>query len=123
MENIVYLNSFILEEDGTLRKYKEVKTPIILIEHISDFKENTFWINIKNIWVLVGKIPPLNLDKKDLVLLKEDNGRWGMFRFLEEFNDLVILEDAKGERKTRVKKEILKKLKLFGKVIKVQNRI
>ena len=123
MENIVYLKSFILEENGDLKSFKDIKTHLILIEHIPDFKENTFWLNIKNIWVLIGKIPPLKPEKNDLVLLKEENKRWGMFRFLDYDKEFVVLQDAKGERKTKVKIEVINQLKLFGKVLKVQNRV
>ena len=123
MEKFIYLKSFILDEKGDLKEYKEVKTPLLLIENIKNFKENVFWINIKDLWVLTGKIPPLNIDKGDLVLLKENNRRWGMFRFLDDLGDVIILQDAKGERKTKVKKEVLKKLNLFGKILRVQNRI
>ena len=123
MEKIVYLNSFLLDENGNLKKYKEIKTPLILVEHIPDFKENTFWLNVKNIWALVGKIPPITLEKNDLVMFKEKDKKWGMFRFLNELDEFVILQDAKGERKTKVKKEVLKQLKLFGKILRVQNRV
>ncbi len=123
MKKIVYLNSFLLDENGDLKEYKEIKTPLVLIEHIPDFKKNTFWLNIKTVWALVGKIPPLTLEKNDLVLFKEENKRWGMFRFLNELDDFVVLQDAKGERKTKVKREVLKQLKLFGKILRVQNRV
>ncbi len=123
MEKFIYLKSFTIDEKGDLKEGKDIKTPLVLIENIPNFKQNSFWINIKNLWVLVGKIPPLNLEKDDLVLLKENNKRWGMFIFLDEIDDYIILQDGKRNRKTKVSKDVLKKLKLFGKVLKVQTKV
>ena len=118
----VFLEAFELIEEHKIEKLKDVETPLILVEHIENFKENTFWMKIRNIWVLVGKIPPLKPEKEDIVFFKEE-GRWGLFKYLEEKEGLVYLRDAKDERTTKVPEEVLNNLELFGKVLRVQEKV
>jgi len=118
----VFLEAYELIEENKIEKLKDVETPLILIESIDNFKENTFWMKIRNIWVLVGKITPLSPDKGDIVFFKENN-KWGLFKYLEDKDDIVFLRDAKDERTTKVPKEIIKNLELFGKVLRVQEKV
>jgi len=118
----VFLEAYELIEENKIEKLKDVETPLILVESIDNFKENTFWMKIRNIWVLVGKIPPLSPDKGDIVFFKENN-KWGLFKYLEDKDDVVFLRDAKDERTTKVPKEIIKNLELFGKVLRVQEKV
>ncbi len=118
----VFLSGYELIDEKTLDKIQDIETPIVLVEEIENFKENVFWLKIRGIWVLVGKIPPLSLESRDIVLFKE-KGNWGLFKFLGEENETVFLEDAKGERKTKVPKEAIQKLELFGKVLRVQEKV
>ncbi len=118
----VFLNGYELIDEQTIDRIQDIETPIILVEQIENFKENVFWLKIRGIWVLVGKIPPLPLESGDIVLFKE-KGNWGLFKFLKEENEMVFLEDAKGERKTKVPKDIIQQLELFGKVLRVQEKV
>jgi hypothetical protein len=118
----VYLNGFNLTEDGRLEKINDIETPLELVEETEDFKNNLFWLKIKDLWALVGKIPPFKPEEKDLILSKEGN-LWGLFIYLGQEDDKIILQDGKGERKTKVDKETIKKLNFFGKIIKVQKRV
>lgn len=118
----VAIKSFEVLEDGNIKFLEEVLTPLILVENIENFKENTVWYKIRNLWVLVGKIPPLKIDSKDIILFKE-KGKWGLFKIVEKKDGVIILSDGKGLRKTRVKEENLSQLNLLGKVLKVQNKL
>ncbi len=118
----VFLQGYELIDEETIDKIQEIETPLILVEEIENFKENTFWLKIRDIWVLIGKIPPLSVEPGDIVLFKE-KGNWGLFKYLKEENDVVFLEDAKGERKTKVPKEVLESLELYGKVLRVQEKV
>ncbi len=118
----VAIKSFEVLEDGNIKFLEEVLTPLILVENIENFKENTVWYKIRNLWVLVGKIPPLKIDSKDIILFKE-KGKWGLFKTVEKKDGVIILSDGKGLRKTRVKEENLSQLNLLGKVLKVQNKL
>ena len=117
----VYLKAYELS-DEKIFPMEDVETPLILIEEVEDFKENTFWIKIRNLWVLIGKIPPLKMEEGDILLFKEDN-RWGLFKYLKEEGEKIILADGKGERKTKVDKGVLKSLNFFGKVLRVQEKV
>lgn len=118
----IFLQGYELIDEETIDKIQDIETPLVLVENIENFKESTFWLKIRDLWVLVGKIPPLSVEKGDIVLFKE-KGKWGLFRFLEEKESIVFLEDAKGERKTKVPKEVLNQLELYGKVLRVQERV
>ena len=118
----IFLQGYELIDEETIDKIQDIETPLVLVENIENFKESTFWLKIRDLWVLVGKIPPLSVEKGDIVLFKE-KGKWGLFRFLEEKEGIVFLEDAKGERKTKVPKEVLNQLELYGKVLRVQERV
>ncbi len=118
----VFLQGYELIDENTIDRIQDIETPLILVEKFEDFKENVFWLKIRGIWALIGKIPPLKVEKGDIVLFKE-KGNWGLFRFLKEEGEHVILEDAKGERKTKVPKEILEELELYGKVLRVQEKV
>ncbi len=120
----VYIKGYeILEDKVGVSYLKDVETPIVLIEEVENFKENTFWVKIRNLWVLIGKIPPLEPKENDIVLFHEDN-RWGLFKYLGEDKDgKVVLTDGKEERKTRVDKEVLEGLKFFGKILRVQEKV
>lgn len=118
----VFLKAFELTDKETLEELKDVETPLMLVESVENFKENTFWLKVRNIWSLIGRIPPLSLEENDLVLFKED-GKWGLFKFLKEENDKVFLRDAKDQRTTKVPKEALENLELFGKILRVQERV
>ncbi len=118
----VFLYGFELIDEETVDRIHDIETPLIYVEHIKNFKENLFWLKIRNIWVLVGKIPPLSIEEGDIVFFKERK-RWGLFRYVGKEKDKVVLEDVKGERKTRVSEEILNEIELFGKVIRVQEKV
>jgi hypothetical protein len=118
----VFLKAFELIDENTMDKLPDVETPLILVEEIEDFKENTFWVKVRNLWTLVGKIPPLKPTQGDIVLFRE-KGQWGLFKYLGEEEDKVILRDGKDERTTKVPKEIVESLELFGKVIRVQEKV
>ncbi len=119
----VFLKGFYIEEETEqLQFYDDIETPLLLVEHIQDFKENIFWVKIKNLWVLIGKIPPLSIDPDDIVLFKE-KGRWGLFKYIGEKDGKVVLQDGKQQRKTKVDKEILQSLDFFGKVLRVQEKV
>ncbi len=117
----VFLKSYELD-DNKIYTLEEVETPLLLVEEIQDFKENTFWIKIRNLWVLIGKIPPLEMKEGDILLFKE-NEKWGLFKYLKEEGEKILLTDGKEERKTRVDKEVLKQLNFFGKVLRVQEKV
>ncbi len=118
----VFLNAFELIEEDKIEKLKDVETPLILVEGIENFKENTFWLKIRDIWVLIGKIPPLKPEEGDIVFFKE-KGKWGLFKFLKIEDDKVHLRDAKDERTTKVDKEIVDSLEFYGKVLRVQEKV
>jgi hypothetical protein len=71
---------------------------------------------------LVGKIPPLTIESNDVILFKE-KGKWGLFKIIEKKDNILILTDGKGLRKTKVKEENLTELNLLGKVLRVQNKV
>ncbi|WP_456402138.1 hypothetical protein [Persephonella sp.] len=118
----VFLKAYELIDENTMDKLPDVETPFILVEQIPDFKENTFWVKIRNLWTLIGKIPPLNPTEGDIVLFRE-KGQWGLFKYLGEEDDKVVLRDGKDERTTKVPKEVVESLELFGKVIRVQEKV
>ncbi|RMA92533.1 hypothetical protein [Hydrogenothermus marinus] len=118
----VFLKAYELVDENKIEKIKDIETPLLLVERVKDFKENTFWMKIRDIWVLIGKIPPLTLETDDIVFFKE-SGKWGLFKYLEEKDELIILKDAKGERTTKIPKEVLSTLELFGKVLRVQEKV
>ncbi len=118
----VSIKSFEVLEDGNIKFIEEVLTPLLLVESIEDFKENVIWYKIKNLWVLVGKIPPLRIGSEDIILFKE-KGKWGLFKIVEKKEGIIILSDGKGLRKTKIKEENLSQLNLLGKVLKVQNKL
>ena len=124
-ENIqpkVNLKGFEVFDDGEIKYTENILTPLILVESIPNYKENVFWYKIKNLWVLVGKIPPLTMTSNDVILFKE-KGKWGLFKIIEKKDNLLILTDGKGLRKTKVKEENLTEINLLGKVLRVQNRV
>jgi len=121
-EPMIFLKAYNLDDSGNLKSISDIKTPIKYVEDIEDFKENLFWINIKNIWVLVGRIPPLELKQGDLLLSKDKN-RWGIYRYIGEEENKMILQDGEGKRKSKVDKEKVRELKFFGKVIMVSNKV
>ena len=119
----VFLKGYYIEDETEqLYSCEDIETPLILVEHIPDFKENTFWVKIKNLWVLIGRIPPLSMEKDDIVLFKEKE-KWGLFKYLGEQEGKVILQDGKGVRKTKIDKNIIENLDLFGKVLRVQEKV
>ncbi|WP_029523062.1 hypothetical protein [Persephonella sp. KM09-Lau-8] len=118
----VFLKAYELIDENTMDKLDDVETPLMLVEEIEDFKENVFWVKIRNLWVLIGKIPPLKPSPEDIVLFRE-KGQWGLFKYLGEEEDKVVLRDGKDERTTRVPKEIVESLELFGKVLRVQEKV
>lgn len=118
----VFLQGYELIDEETIDKIQDIETPLVLVENIENFKESAFWLKIRGLWVLVGKIPPLTVEKGDIVLFKE-KGKWGLFRYLDKEDEMVLLEDAKGERKTKVPQEVLNQLELYGKVLRVQERV
>ncbi|WP_297452666.1 hypothetical protein [Persephonella sp.] len=118
----VFLKAYELIDENTMDKLEDVETPLMLVEEIENFKENVFWVKIRNLWVLIGKIPPLKPSKEDIVLFRE-KGQWGLFKYLGEEEGKVVLRDGKDERTTRVPKEIVETLELFGKVLRVQEKV
>lgn len=120
--NKIYLKAYEVLENGNLKEIEEIPTNLLLVESIENFKENTFWLKIKNLWILIGKVPPLSIEFQDIILFKE-KGKWGMFRFIEKKGDLVILSDVKGEKKTKVKEKDFTSINILGKVIRIQERI
>ncbi len=118
----VYLKAYEVLENGNLKEVEEIGTSLLVIENVENFKENTFWLKVKNLWILIGKVPPLSIAYQDIILFKE-KGKWGMFRFVEKKGDLVILSDVKGEKKTKVKEEDFTSINILGKVIRIQDRI
>jgi hypothetical protein len=118
----VFLKAYELVDENLIKNLDDVETPLILVENVNNFKENVFWMKIRDIWVLIGRIPPLMPQKNDIVFFKE-KGKWGLFKYIEEKNDTVYLRDAKDERSTKVKVDVLKNLELFGKVLRVQEKV
>ncbi len=118
----VFLKAYELIDENTMDKLEDVETPLMLVEEIEDFKENVFWVKIRNLWVLIGKIPPLKPSPEDIVLFRE-KGQWGLFKYLGEEEGKVVLRDGKDERTTRVPKEVVETLELFGKVLRVQEKV
>jgi SOS-response transcriptional repressor LexA len=118
----VYLNAFELIEEDKIEKLKDIETPLVLVENVENFKENVFWLKIRDIWVLVGKIPPLKPEEGDIVFFKE-KGKWGLFKFLKIEKEKIYLKDAKDERTTKVDKSIIEALDFYGKVLRVQEKV
>ncbi len=119
----VFLKGFYIDEDTEeLKFYEDIETPLILVETVEDFKENVFWVKIKNLWVLIGKIPPLSIEPDDIVLFKE-RGRWGLFKYAGEKDGKVVLMDGKEQRTTKVNKDVLQQIEFFGKVLRVQEKV
>lgn len=119
----VDIRSFVVnEKTGDLIQKEDIPTPYILLDGIDNFRENVFWINLKNLWILVGKVPPLGIEMDDIVLFKE-KGKWGLFRFVEKSGDFVILTDGFRRKKTKVRDENLSGLNMLGKVLRVQKRL
>lgn len=119
----VNLKSFVVDEKTADLVYKgEVQTPTILVENIENLEENVFWLNIKNLWVLIGKVPPLVVGMDDIVMFKE-KGKWGLFRFVGKSGDMVILTDGMRKKKTKVNADDFFRLNLLGKVLRVQQKL
>ncbi len=119
----VFLKSYYIDEDTEeLKPYDDIETPLLLVETIESFKENVFWVRIKNLWVLIGRIPPLSMEVNDIVLFKE-KGKWGLFKYAGEEDNKVLLKDGKEQRTTRIDREVLESLELFGKVLRVQEKV
>jgi hypothetical protein len=118
----VFLKAYELVDENTMDKLSDVETPLMLVDMVQNFKENTFWIKIRNVWTLIGKIPPLVPSEGDIVLFRE-RGQWGLFKYIGEEEGKVILRDGKDERTTKVPKDVVESLELFGKVIRVQEKV
>jgi hypothetical protein len=118
----VNIKGFEVLDNGKIKYLEDILTPLILAENIPNYKENVFWYKIRNLWVLVGKIPPLTIESNDVILFKE-KGKWGLFKIIEKKDSILILTDGKGLRKTKVKEENLTELNLLGKVLRVQNKV
>ncbi|MGC8941028.1 MAG: hypothetical protein ACP5F0_01745 [Sulfurihydrogenibium sp.] len=118
----IYLKAYEILENGQLKSIDEIPTNILLVENVDNFKENTFWLKIKNLWILVGKVPPLRIEPMDIILFKE-KGKWGMFRFVEKKEKTVMLSDVKGHKKTKVKEEDFISINILGKVVRIQDRV
>jgi len=118
----VNIKGFEVLDDGEIKYLEDILTPLILVENTPNYKESVFWYKIRNLWVLVGKIPPLTIESSDVILFKE-KGRWGLFKIIEKKDSMFILTDGKGLRKTKVKEENLTELNLLGKVLRVQNKV
>ncbi len=118
----VFLKAYELIDENTMDKLPDVETPLMLVEQVEDFKENVFWVKVRNLWSLVGKIPPLKPTEGDIVLFRE-KGQWGLFKYIGEEEGKVILRDGKDERTTKVPKDVVEALELFGKVMRVQERV
>jgi len=118
----VFLKAYELVDENIMDKLPDVETPLLLVEEVENFKENVFWVKIRNLWTLIGKIPPLKPSEGDIVLFRE-KGQWGLFKYVGEEEDRVVLRDGKDERTTKVPKEIVEALELFGKVIRVQEKV
>jgi hypothetical protein len=118
----VNIKCFEVLDNGEIEYLEDILTPLILVENIQNYKENVFWYKIRNLWVLVGKIPPLTIESNDVILFKE-KGKWGLFKIIEKKDSILILTDGKGLRKTKVKEENLTELNLLGKVLRVQNKV
>lgn len=120
---IINLKSFVVNDRTAELVYKgEVSTPFILVENIENPVENAFWVNIKNLWVLLGKVPPLVVEMDDIVIFKE-KGRWGLFRFVGRDGEMVILTDGMRKKKTKVNIDNFFQLNLLGKVLRVQQKL
>jgi len=118
----VNIKGFEVLDNGEIEYLEDILTALILVENIPNYKENVFWYKIRNLWVLVGKIPPLTIEPSDVILFKE-KGKWGLFKIIEKKDKILILTDGKGLRKTKVKEENLTELNLLGKVLRVQNKV
>ncbi|WP_293448097.1 hypothetical protein [Persephonella sp.] len=118
----VFLKAYELIDENTMDKLPDVETPLMLVEQVENFKENVFWVKIRNLWSLIGKIPPLKPSEGDIVLFRE-KGQWGLFKYIGEEEEKVILRDGKDERTTRVPKDVVEALELFGKVMRVQEKV
>ncbi|WP_293442191.1 hypothetical protein [Persephonella sp.] len=118
----VFLKAYELIDENTMDKLPDVETPLMLVEQVENFKENVFWVKIRNLWSLIGKIPPLKPSEGDIVLFRE-KGQWGLFKYIGEEEEKVILRDGKDERTTKVPKDVVEALELFGKVMRVQEKV
>ncbi len=118
----VFLKAYELIDENTMDKLPDVETPLMLVEQVENFKENVFWVKIRNLWSLIGKIPPLKPSEGDIVLFRE-KGQWGLFKYMGEGEGKVVLRDGKDERTTKVPKDVVEALELFGKVMRVQERV
>lgn len=119
----VLLKSFKVDErTAELIQGDDISTPYILVKEVENFLENTFWVNLQNLWVLIGKVPPLSVEMDDIIIFRE-KGRWGLFRFVERGKDFVVLTDGLRRKKTKVKVEDFSQLNFLGKVIRVQKRV
>ncbi len=121
-EGFVFIQSYTLTDKGKLKKLKEIKTPLSYIDIVENFKENTYWINLQNLWILIGKVPPLELSKDDILIFKEKNSL-GMFKFLYEDDNYIYLQDLEGKRKSKALKDYLQNIEIYGKILRVQNRV
>ena len=118
----IFIQSYTLTQKGELKKLKEIKTPLSYIDMVENFKKNTYWINVENLWVLVGKIPPLEPKKDDILIFREKNSL-GMFKFIGEDDKYVYIQDLEGRRKSKALKEYLENIEIYGKILRVQNKI
>ncbi|WP_457635925.1 hypothetical protein [Persephonella sp.] len=118
----VFLKAYELIDENTMDKLPDVETPLMLVEQVENFKENVFWVKVRNLWTLIGKIPPLKPTEGDIVLFRE-KGQWGLFKYIGEEEGKVVLRDGKDERTTKVPKDVVEALELFGKVMRVQERV
>ncbi|WP_456464210.1 hypothetical protein [Persephonella sp.] len=118
----VFLKAYELIDENTMDKLPDIETPLMLVEQVENFKENVFWVKIRNLWTLIGKIPPLKPTEGDIVLFRE-KGQWGLFKYIGEEEGKVVLRDGKDERTTKVPKDVVEALELFGKVMRVQERV
>lgn len=120
---LITLKSFVVDEKKADLVYKgEVDTPLILVENIHNPVNDAFWLNIKNLWVLIGRVPPLVVEMDDIVIFKE-KGRWGLFRFVGKSGDMVVLTDGLRKKRTKVKVDDFFQLNLLGKVLRVQQKL
>ncbi|MCX7738819.1 MAG: hypothetical protein N2Z80_05350 [Hydrogenothermaceae bacterium] len=110
------------EKTGELLQREDIPTPLPIVEAIDSCEENAFWVNLKNLWVLIGKAPPLSLEMDDIIIFRE-RGKWGLFRLVERKDGYIILTDGQRKKKTKVRLEDFSQLNLLGKVIRVQQKL
>lgn len=119
----ISLRSFTVDEKtGALLQREDIPTPFPLVEAIDSCQDNAFWVNLKNLWVLIGKVPPLSLEMDDIIIFME-RGKWGLFRLVERKDGYIILTDGQRKKKTKVRLEDFSQLNLLGKVIRVQQKL